>query len=206
MRYVACPKNSICSVFPGVGPPFSRASPNGLLPSTDGLGRSTTWAGLAVPLRGETACGDAFAMLRDGSGWTALLADGLGHGLHAAEASNAAVQLFRAHGPDLPANLLGMIHAGLRHTRGAALSIARYEVARDVIVFAGVGNVAGAVIVDGVVKRMVSHAGTAGMVARRIQEFEQPFTPGSLLVMHSDGVSGNWDLADYAGLSSAHPV
>ncbi|WP_375463657.1 SpoIIE family protein phosphatase [uncultured Methylobacterium sp.] len=164
------------------------------------------WFGaVAVPLRGETVNGDASCARRYGAGWTILVADGLGHGPSAAEASGEAVRLFRSREAEAPAAILSAIHAGLRHTRGGAVAIARYEPERGRVLFCGIGNVAGAVVTGAETKRMVSLAGTAGHVARRFQTFEYPFTPDSLLVMCSDGIGTSWSLDAYPGLRGAHP-
>jgi anti-sigma regulatory factor (Ser/Thr protein kinase) len=165
------------------------------------------WAGLAVPLAGEDACGDAYCVRPSGDGWTIVVADGLGHGPQAADASGAAISLFREREAEAPARILEGVHAGIRHTRGGAVSAARYEPDRAALTFAGLGNVLGAVVLPGgEVRRTLSHSGTAGHVARRIQEFAYPFPPGSLFVMHSDGVASNWSLDPYPGLAAAHPA
>ena len=52
---------------------------------------------------------------------------------------------------------------------------------------------------------MVSHNGTVGHTIRKVQEFIYPWPPGSLLVMHSDGLATQWQLGRYAGLASSHP-
>ena len=158
-----------------------------------------------VPLRGESVNGDACCIRPQGEGWSLIVADGLGHGPHAAEASNEAVRLFRAHETQAPAEILAVVHAGLRYTRGGAVSIARYDPARAVLDFAGIGNVLGAVVTGGEAKRTVSLAGTAGHVARRIQTFAYPFSPDSLFVMCSDGIGTSWSLGSYPGLAAAHP-
>ncbi len=70
--------------------------------------------------------------------------------------------------------------------------------------FAGVGNVAGVLAVNGDLKRMVSMPGTAGHNARKIQSFEYPFESG-LIILHSDGLSTSWTLgalSQSAGVSS----
>lgn len=161
--------------------------------------------GVAIPMAGESICGDAYCARRQGSGWTILMADGLGHGPNAALAADEAVRLFRKHEHEAPGTILSEVHAGLRATRGAAVSVAHFDPARSVLVFSGIGNVAGVVLSGGETKRMVSLAGTAGHVARRIQEFEYPFPAGSLLAMHSDGIGTNWSLDRYPGLIGAHP-
>ncbi|WP_299564699.1 ATP-binding SpoIIE family protein phosphatase [Enterovirga sp.] len=172
-----------------------------------GMSPPPRFGAVAVPLRGETVCGDAYATRRDGDGdgWTVMVADGLGHGPQAAQASQEAVRLFQACREPRPAGILSAIHAGLRHTRGGAVSVARYEPERGVLVFSGVGNVAGAVLAQGEIRRTVSLAGTAGHVVRRIQDFEYPFAPGDHLVMCSDGIGTSWALDRYPGLTGAHP-
>ncbi len=53
---------------------------------------------------------------------------------------------------------------------------------------------------------MVSHNGTVGHTIRKIQEFIYPWTPGSLLVMHSDGMATHWQVGRYSGLGTSHPA
>jgi anti-sigma regulatory factor (Ser/Thr protein kinase) len=160
---------------------------------------------VGVPLRGEPVNGDGYCIRRHGAGWTVLVVDGLGHGPLAAQASDVAVRVFREHEHEQPGRILSAVHAGLGHTRGGAVSVARYEPERGLLVFTGIGNVAGAVITGGMTKRLVSLPGTAGLVARRIQEFEYAFPPQSLLVMCSDGIGTSWSLDNYPGLLAAHP-
>ncbi len=160
---------------------------------------------IAVPLRGETACGDGFAIGFHGSGWTLLVVDGLGHGPFAAQASEEAIRLFRKCERDKPGEIIAVLHAGLRHTRGAAVSVARYE-QRGIVTFAGIGNVAGAIVNGGETRRMVSLGGTAGHVARRTQEFEYNFPSDGILIMCTDGIVSGWSLDPYPGLVTAHPT
>lgn len=166
--------------------------------------RGIDHGGVAVPMRGEVVCGDAytFAVLPDG--WTVMVADGLGHGPNAAAASEEALRLFRTAEDAPPKDILAIVHAGLRHTRGGAVSVARYD-GRDEIEFAGIGNVVGAVVTAGGIKRTVSMPGTAGHVARRIQSFTYPCPPGSAFVMCSDGIGTNWSLDQHPGLLDLHP-
>lgn len=162
-------------------------------------------AAIAVPLRGESVSGDIHDVLRDAAGWTVLVADGLGHGPQAAEAAHAALVIFRRHAGEAPATVLAAIHAGLGHTRGGAVSICRLDLDEQMAEFAGIGNVAGAVVAGARTTRMVSLAGTAGHVARKIRSFTYPFAWGSLLLMHSDGIGTSWSLDRYPGLAHAHP-
>ena len=53
---------------------------------------------------------------------------------------------------------------------------------------------------------MVSHNGTAGHSAGRIQEFTYPVPPQATIVMFSDGLGSHWDLAAYPGLAQRSPA
>ena len=65
---------------------------------------------------------------------------------------------------------------------------------------------AGALIVDGGVKRMVSRNGTVGAVARQIMGFQYPFKGDALVILHSDGLASNWSLDKYPGLAQRDPA
>jgi len=163
------------------------------------------WGAVSVAKPGEEVCGDAWAIDVNGSARTLFVADGLGHGQDAAEASVEAVRLFRRfHGHHVP-TLLDYVHGGLRATRGAAVSIARFDPATSKVVFAGVGNVAGVLASNGGMRRMVSLPGTVGYNARKIQAFEYPFD-GGLVILHSDGLSTSWTFANYPHLHASHPT
>ena len=179
------------------------ANPKGRASSTETV--VPFHAAVAVPLRGEAVSGDIHEVLQDAAGWTVLVADGLGHGPQAAEAARAALVIFRLHAGEAPAAVLAAIHAGLGHTRGGAVSICRLDLEEQTAEFAGIGNVAGAVVEGARTTRMVSLAGTAGHVARSIRSFTYPFASGSLLLMHSDGIGTSWSFDRYPGLVYAHP-
>lgn len=126
------------------------------------------WGVVFAPKPGEEVCGDAWS-IDDGDGSrTIMVADGLGHGPEAADASAQAVRIFQRHKGHRVPTLLDYIHGGLRATRGAAVSIARIDRTSDKIEFAGIGNVAGIVAANGGVRHMVSLPGTAGHNARKI--------------------------------------
>ena len=171
-----------------------------------GLLSLPAFGAVTVPLKGETANGDAYAVRERADGWTAIVADGLGHGPEAAKASEEALRLFHRNQDRPPASILAAIHAGLSHTRGGAVSVARYERDRKTVALAGIGNVLGAVVSGTATKRTVSLAGTAGHAARRIQEFEYPMRQDDLFVLCSDGIATGWSLDAFPGIAGAHPA
>jgi anti-sigma regulatory factor (Ser/Thr protein kinase) len=161
---------------------------------------------LCVPLAGEEACGDGWAMACDRDGATLLGVDGLGHGPEAAKAAYGAIEALERRPASAPADVIHEAHAALRVTRGAALSVARIDYAGDTLRFAGIGNVAG-MVVDGDLRRpLVSHNGIVGNNMRKVQEFTLPAGSGALCVLHSDGLQTQWNLADYPGLQGRAAV
>jgi anti-sigma regulatory factor (Ser/Thr protein kinase) len=166
-----------------------------------------SWAAVNVAMPGETVSGDGWAVRSDGQASTLMVVDGLGHGPEAAKASTEAMRLFEKHWRLPPTETLGYIHAGLRATRGGAIAIARVDPGARSVTFAGVGNIAGSIIAsDGQTKRMMSHNGTVGHNARRIQEIVYPLDDLlSMIILHSDGLSGSWSISNYPGLAAQHP-
>jgi anti-sigma regulatory factor (Ser/Thr protein kinase) len=162
------------------------------------------WGGVSIPLPGEDVCGDAFSVRFEHGRLSALVADGLGHGPIAATASSAAVRAFAGLNGAAPVDALRIIHDALRPTRGAAVALLRLDATGAH--YAGIGNIAGAVVRSEGISRMVSVAGTAGMTQTKARVFTYPAGPGALIVLASDGVMTNWQLDGYPGLKRAHPT
>ena len=163
-----------------------------------------SWAAVGLPLAGEEVSGDGWRVRRDDGLATVLVADGLGHGLLAHEASLAALDAFDRYGGRPLTEALEYLHGALRPTRGAAASLARVHA--DRVEFAGVGNVAGVVSGPDSARKMISHNGTLGHVAKRFQAFTYPAQPPYVLVMHSDGLGSSWSLGKYPGLAASDPA
>ena len=163
-------------------------------------------AALAVPYPGEKFCGDSWCYHRTPERTLALLADGLGHGWEASEAAEEAVATFRKRLELGPGEILARIHDALKKTRGAVAAIAEIRPQEKTLIYAGVGNIS-AVLHSGESSRsLVSHNGTLGMTASKIQEFRAEWPTDGVLVLHSDGLQSKWDLSTYAGLIARHPA
>lgn len=147
---------------------------------------------LTRTLRGESVCGDTVAVRRTDDGWLLLVADGLGHGVLAAEASRRAAEVFAAGTSDAPAELVRRMHAALGSTRGAAIAVTRVHLAAGAITHAGVGNVSGRLI-GARSRTLVSQPGIVGHKVPRIQEVRLPLDDARLVVLHSDGLTDKWD-------------
>jgi anti-sigma regulatory factor (Ser/Thr protein kinase) len=150
-------------------------------------------------------CGDAWAVAGFPGRLVVLVADGLGHGPDAAVAAETAASLFRKQAANSTQVIVEAIHAGLRTTRGAAVAVADVDAAQKVVHYTGIGNISASIYNAGAPCHLVSHHGTAGGQAHKIQEFTYPWPAGSLLVMHSDGLATHWNLDRYLALAARHP-
>ena len=160
---------------------------------------------IAATYPGETVNGDRWAFDANGRDRTLLVADGSGHGSHAACAAELAVKIFSEHASEDCVSLVERMHRSLAPTRGAALAVARIDAGEALIRFVGIGNIAGTIVTGTDARQMVSHNGTAGHIAPRVREFTYPFAGAPCIIMHSDGLSNRWRIADYPGLAACHP-
>jgi anti-sigma regulatory factor (Ser/Thr protein kinase) len=160
--------------------------------------------GIALAMAGEEHSGDAWGCVADEEHTTILLADGLGHGDDAAAAANGAVRELTT-GLDATA-LLARMHGALRPTRGAAAAIARWNRRTGALQYAGIGNIAATIAVDGETRSLVSMPGIVGHGVQRPRPFDYELPPGALLVMHSDGLRSGWDLSAYPGVARRDPL
>lgn len=168
-------------------------------------GTAAMLGAVVVPYPGENVSGDAWTFGTPNGKPTLLAVDGSGHGPMAHAAAAMAVQTFHARLHDNVTLLVEDIHRALAPTRGAAVAVAQIDRARKLVRYVGVGNISAATVSGREVRRMVSNNGTAGHVAPRIREFTYPYSDGDMVLLHSDGLSSRWDLAQYPGLSVSHP-
>jgi hypothetical protein len=135
-----------------------------------------------------------------------MMADGLGHGPHAAQASDAALGVFMQARQAAPSEVLVRAHDLMRSTRGAAVAVAVLDAATATVVFGGAGNISGR-IVSGVADRsLLSQHGTVGLQIRRLQDTGYPWPDAAVVVLHSDGFVSRWDPASAPGLLQCHPL
>lgn len=157
-----------------------------------------------LALEGEVECGDAWSLQHNAEGVSLFVVDGLGHGTFAAEAAKAGVDAFAANPFAAPREILVRANAAMSGTRGGAGACA--QIVGDRVSFAGVGNIAGAIVGDGKSQGLVSHNGTLGIHKRPPQQFEYRRAPGSVIALHSDGISARWDLKSRGDLLARHPA
>ena len=161
---------------------------------------------ICVPVTGEKVCGDGWAVSQDGATATVWVADGLGHGVHAAEASQAALDVFVEGSADALDSLVGRAHTRLQTTRGAALCALRIDAEAQTALCAGAGNVA-VRIVSGVFDRsMMTQHGTVGVQIRKPDQSSLQMPPHGVAVVHSDGLATRWDAASIRPVLERDPT
>jgi anti-sigma regulatory factor (Ser/Thr protein kinase) len=162
--------------------------------------------GVSVPLKGETVCGDTYALAERGGVPSLLVVDGLGHGPGAADCAEAAVTAFHETETDTPAESMRDVHAALRATRGAAVSIARIDYGRGELLYSGIGNIAGVIWSHEGGKHLLAHPGIVGNDVRNVRELTYELPAAAIVLLYSDGISTHWSLSSYEGLSLRDPA
>jgi anti-sigma regulatory factor (Ser/Thr protein kinase) len=145
---------------------------------------------LAAP--GERESGDGWAMAFDGERAAVLMADGLGHGPHAAVAAQAALAVFAEDPWMAPRLQLERMHGALRGTRGAAVTLVQADAGAGTLRSTGAGNVLARVVSGTTDRTLLSQHGTVGVQIRTPEEVVLPWPPHALLVLHSDGIESRW--------------
>jgi negative regulator of sigma-B (phosphoserine phosphatase) len=160
----------------------------------DGPERRLVDSGIAArPLVGEADSGDRAVVIVTADAALVVAVDGLGHGREAARAAEPAVETVRAFAGEPLAALVERCHEALRHSRGAALSLARFCARNDTMTWVGVGNVEGRLVhSDGSgavsVESLIPARGIAGDDLPKVEETTLPIHPGDVVLLATDGI------------------
>jgi anti-sigma regulatory factor (Ser/Thr protein kinase) len=165
-------------------------------------------AGITRALSGEQLCGDAYALRGEGSRLWLMLCDGAGHGPLAAAAAREAVRAFTEpdRPPASPVDALRAIHGAMSGTRGGAVAVAELDPGAGLVRFAGIGNVAGAVVSGTTKRSMISVGGIAGYRVPTLRAHDYSLPADGVVVLHSDGVRPRWRAEDLVPLPGRSPV
>ncbi|CAG1018342.1 Serine/threonine-protein kinase RsbT [Burkholderiaceae bacterium] len=159
---------------------------------------------LAAP--GETTSGDGWRSRQRGHRAQLMVADGLGHGPVAAEASDAALSVFDKREDSSPSQIIEHAHLAMRSTRGAAVAVVELDAEAGTVVFSGAGNIAGRLISGVEDRSLLSQHGTVGLQIRRLQDVRHAWADHAVLVLHSDGIVSRWSVPHAAGLLQCDPA
>jgi negative regulator of sigma-B (phosphoserine phosphatase) len=162
-------------------------------------------AGLAHA--GERRSGDLAVFAPSARGGLVAVIDGLGHGDAAADASEVAAEIIRAHADDEPQRLLERCHEKLRRTRGAVMTLAWFDLAERQMAWTGVGNVEARYIRagDGADARHDSPVVLGGVVGYNLPQVRMAtiaLEPGDAVVIATDGVSADYSVSIEPGVAA----
>jgi anti-sigma regulatory factor (Ser/Thr protein kinase) len=160
---------------------------------------------VCLPMHPDEPCGDAWAVEQEGGRAVVLVVDGLGHGLDAAQAAHAALDVFAEHWRRSPAEVMARLHGGLRVTRGAAALVVELNRGSGQARACGMGNIFGRIIGATGERTIVSWPGIVGFQAPRLREEVLPMGPDDVVVLASDGIRTHMDLDAYPGIWQHHP-
>lgn len=166
---------------------------------------------------GEDVCGDAWIVHDTSESTQLMLVDGVGHGIHAYNTSNLALDIFCEESERGPVATLHKLHQGLKPTRGAVALLAQFDWDAQTLSTIGFGNIAARLIsADQNSRGIVSRPGTLGRAMPsapgrpaeidRAQLHTADWPHDALFIAHSDGLSSRWSLRDYPGLRWRDPA
>jgi hypothetical protein len=159
--------------------------------------------------QGERVSGDDALVLRTEDSILVGVADGLGHGSEAREASAEAVRIMdTARAVGAVSSVMREIEAGIVGTRGAVMAIARIHPGSESMEHAGVGDIGTHIYRPRESQRFPSVPGTLGshfIPRARIRPETAPFHRGELLVMFTDGLTSRTDITHDLELQREHP-
>jgi phosphoserine phosphatase RsbX len=176
-------------------------------------GMTSTWplvlergeAGLAH--HGERRSGDLAVFAPSMTGGLFAVIDGLGHGDAAADASEAAAEILKAHVDDPPQRLLERCHEELRRTRGAVMTLAWFDLGERTMAWTGVGNVEARFIRAGAGPDArhdspVVLGGVVGYNLPQVRLSTIPLEPGDAVAIATDGVAADYSVSLETGVAA----
>jgi len=153
------------------------------------------------PKKDEDCNGDSYFIGEENGFFIGAIADGLGHGIYANDASKLAVDYITNNLLAPLEELIFGCHQALRGSRGVALSIAKIIFAEGNFEFAGVGNV-DCKVCSKESYHPITVPGIVGYNLRKVKSFKYQIQEGDLICLYSDGISSKFDLKEFVDLDA----
>jgi anti-sigma regulatory factor (Ser/Thr protein kinase) len=161
------------------------------------------------PCPEETMSGDDALFLRREDELLLAIADGLGHGTPAREASETAMEAVASSSDDSPDRMLMRCHEALGQTRGAVMSVVCIHERHRVAAVGCAGNTSVHVYGTGAARRFSGASFVLGAPGRapKILYEEHPLAPHDAVVLFTDGLTTKTDLQGELDLVlREHPI
>lgn len=147
--------------------------------------------------KGDPHCGDMVASWDVDGRIVLCIVDGLGHGVHAEAAAQAAVDYVASHLSDELGPILIGCDAAIRSTRGVAMALASVEGKSGALTYSAIGNIRAAIL--GSQKRFLPTVpGIVGAGCRDLQTEIITLSPDDSAIFCTDGVGSAADLLRHA--------
>jgi anti-sigma regulatory factor (Ser/Thr protein kinase) len=143
--------------------------------------------------------GDAFVIKRWSASALVAVIDGLGHGQYAHRAAQAARQYVETHFDQPLDAIFRGVGRTCRATRGVVMALVRFDFGGDDIQFsfASVGNIEARLFGGPNRPQFIVPRGIVGGNAPHPRVTDHRWNLGSTMVLHSDGMTSRWGLADF---------
>lgn len=151
----------------------------------------SVWSMARLPKKGESLCGDHFLVKKKKDKILVAVADGLGHGIKAKEASEQAISTLEHFDGETVINLVNDCHRNLRNTRGVVMSIGIIDCTEHTLTWLGIGNVEGVLLRSHKVlgmENIILRGGVIGYQLPSLKASLVPVSTGDTLVFTTDGV------------------
>jgi len=147
---------------------------------------------------GESVCGDAYAFKFNPYFVKVMLADGLGHGPLANQASEKACEVFRKSAFNNPSDIINDIHKQVKDTRGLVATAAVYDIVNKIWKICGVGNISTRQCNAITSKTHMPYNGIVGLnISSRLESQTIRNETGGYMVFCSDGISTRWETSKH---------
>lgn len=159
-----------------------------------------------VPIPNEVLCGDGYYYHSDKDYSLFFLGDGLGHGINAHNAVNAAIEAVKECQERLPSEILRHIHASVKKTRGLVATIAVLNHHTNEWKICGIGNIITQIYRGLESKNYMSYNGILGHnIPKTINDYTSEGEKYSIITMCSDGIRGKWTPLLYPSILKYNP-
>lgn len=141
------------------------------------------------PKKGNDLCGDSFYVKETEDYLICAVADGLGSGKMAKEASGAATDIIDQHHHESVEQLMHLCNEGLRHTRGAVIAIVKVDYKNQTATYSGVGNIR--FMISAERQKAIHPLTKAGFLVGKPERFKVQdfkFEKELTLMLYSDGM------------------
>jgi anti-sigma regulatory factor (Ser/Thr protein kinase) len=148
--------------------------------------------------------GDAFVIKHWKASALVSVIDGLGHGQYAHRAAQTARQYVETHFDQPLDAIFRGVGRTCRATRGIVMALVRFDFGGHGIrfSFASVGNIEARLFGGSDRQQFIVRRGIVGANAPNPRVTEHHWEAGTVMVLHSDGVSCHWRLADFPDLAN----